>query len=64
MIGAAKKTEALERAVKGRSLGMDAWVRLKRGAGAGCVTPSTSTKVLRSTLWGCCGASLKDSTGA
>ena len=34
MIGAAKKTEALERAVKGRSLGMDAWVRLKRNRAA------------------------------
>jgi oligopeptide transport system permease protein len=34
MMCAAKKTEALERAVKGRSLGMDAWVRLKRNRAA------------------------------
>ena len=34
MIGSAAKTEALERAVKGRSLGMDAWVRLKRNRAA------------------------------
>ena len=39
-------------------------VREKRGAGAGCVTPSTSTKVLRATLCGWLGASARLSTGA
>src|SRR6266404_303552 len=39
-------------------------VREKRGAGAGCTTPSTSTKILRSAMCGCCGASDSDSTGA
>src|SRR4029078_2673695 len=39
-------------------------VRLKRGAGAGCVTPSTSTKVLRSALWGWRGASSRSRIGA
>ena len=39
-------------------------VRLKRGAGAGCTTPPTSTNALRVTLWGCFGASASDSTGA
>src|SRR3982075_1489664 len=39
-------------------------VREKRGAGAGCTTPSTSTKILRSAMCGCFGASDSDSTGA
>src|SRR5437762_13241203 len=41
-----------------------ATVRLKRGAGAGCATPSISMNVLRAALWGCFGASLRESTGA
>ena len=43
---------------------MAASVRLKRGDGAGCMMPSTSTKVLRALLCGCSGASKIDSTGA
>ena len=39
-------------------------VREKRGAGAGCMMPSTSTKILRSAMCGCFGASDSDSTGA
>jgi hypothetical protein len=39
-------------------------VRLKRGAGAGCVTPSISMKVPRAALCGCFGASANESTGA
>ena len=39
-------------------------VREKRGPGAGCTTPLRSTKVPRSTLCGCFGASSIDSTGA
>src|SRR5476651_1203459 len=39
-------------------------VREKRGAGAGCTTPSWLTKILRSAMCGCCGASDSDSTGA
>src|ERR1700712_1661512 len=39
-------------------------VREKRGAGAGWVMPSTSTKILRSAMCGCFGASDSDSTGA
>ena len=44
--------------------GMAGTVRLKRGAGAGWVTPLTSMKVLRERLWGCDGASSMSSTGA
>ena len=39
-------------------------VRLKRGAGAGCATPSSSTNAGRARLCGWCGASSIDSTGA
>jgi hypothetical protein len=39
-------------------------VRLKRGDGAGCGTPSTSTNVPRATLWSSRAASLIVSTGA
>ena len=39
-------------------------VREKRGAGAGCTTPCTVTKVPRAWLCTCCGASSKSSTGA
>ena len=39
-------------------------MRLKRGAGAGWTTPSTSTKVSRARLWGWAGASPSESTGA
>ena len=43
---------------------MDEGVRLKRGAGAGCTTPSTSTKVDRAWLCGCRCASHGERTGA
>ena len=36
----------------------------KRGAGAGCTMPPTSTKAPRATLWACPGASASDRTGA
>src|ERR1700730_17822892 len=39
-------------------------VRLKRGAGAGWVMPSTVTKVPRALLWGWFGASSSERTGA
>jgi hypothetical protein len=39
-------------------------VRLNRGAGAGCTTPSRVSNVPRATLWGCDAASSMDSTGA
>ncbi len=38
-------------------------VREKRGAGAGCTAPSTSTKVERATLCGCRCASQGERTG-
>src|SRR5262245_32913592 len=41
-----------------------AWVRLKRGAGAGCSTSSRRTKVWRILLCGWCSTSASDSTGA
>ncbi len=44
--------------------GTPAVVRLNRGAGAGCITPSISTNVPRSALCGCLGASSKLRTGA
>ncbi len=45
-------------------VGVAAGVRLNRGAGDGCKTPSSSTKVARSRLWGCSAASRRFSTGA
>ena len=44
--------------------GVSGTLRLKRGAGAGCVTPSISTYVPRALRWGCSGASFKFNTGA
>ena len=44
--------------------GSSVTVREKRGAGAGCTTPSTSTKVRRYRFCACSGASERLSTGA
>ena len=46
------------------ALGTSGAVREKRGAGAGCWTPSTSVKVPRCTLCGCARASFIVRTGA
>lgn len=47
-----------------RSFVRESVIPFERGAGAGCVTPSISMKVLRAMLCGCAGASSMSSTGA